>query len=234
MAARPSFRGRMGVEDSKDGEQERDGEGVLVRGKGGSPQHPESEKGPLSIKGGRSRDSAADETTTAGYNGDSASGDMSPPNTVAMPITARGGSAPGAYDSTGEKLNVRGSLGNTVQNAYNDRPGQGGSSEGDKKGKMMATEPSNFYNDVGGNKNDMDGNASQPRAKRIEGFGGGKSTFQSFSEDYNDLGGKGALVGRDDGEGDSGSGTIFAAKGSGAAKKITGFSSEDGLKSGMV
>jgi ribosomal protein L32 len=222
----------MGVSDQHDGEHGRDGAAVLVQGRGGSPQTPYLD-GPDSKSGGTQRNSGRWATTTADYNSDSQSGDMSPPNTVAMSVTARGKSAPGGYRSTGMDVNDRDSLGNNKQQTYNDALGLEGA-----KGTMMAVEPSNFYNDVGGNKNDPDGGANIPtgdtnsRAQRIEGFGSGKNTFNTPSHDYNFVGGEGAAG---NGDGDSGSGLLKAARnGVGAASKIRGFSSDDSLKSGMI
>jgi len=254
MAGRPSFRGRMGVEDGKNGEQDR---AEMSRGTGPKERRTWGEKpndGVVSVTGGPdskhggseysgSRSSFSDTTSGGAERSERGTGPwpegVSPPNTVPMPIMARGESAPGNYDTTGDKLDLRGSLGNTRQAAYNDRPGQGNSSDGGFRGEILGRYKSNFYNKVGQGHNDGEGDSGSgedtyTRHKKIEGFGGGKSTFQSFSEDYNNLGDKGAIVGHDDGEGDSGSGPINSAMGGGRPKAVKGFSNDGGLKNGMI
>jgi hypothetical protein len=185
MASRPSFRGRMGVEDEKHGEQER---------------------------AGKSREPS-----------------NSPPNTVAMPIVASGHAAPGGYGNTGDRLNRNGSLGNTLQDSYNEHQGHGRKGGG-KKGEVLGHEESNFYNELGKGEGDGEGDSGSGtgRARSIRGFGEGKSTFQVPSEDYNDIGPGGS----NDNEGNSGSG-IFKQKAGGPAKKIDGFSNSDGEISGF-
>lgn len=182
MAGRPSFRGRMGVEDGAHGEQDR----------------AESSRGDRDVK-----------------------------NAVAMPITARGSSAPRGYGNTGDKLGARGSIGNTVQAVYNDHPGHEGG-----KGGHLGEEESNFYNDLGEGHNDGEGDSGSGKgaARSIEGFGSGRSTFKTPSHDYNAIGGAGS----NDSEGNSGSGLVNPARGgTGRARAVSGFST-GGEKSGKV
>jgi len=218
----------MGVEDAKHGEQSRDSMAVLgsstkAHGHPVVTGHVTAQAGPDSKHGGTEHGSVHDETTTARFGGH---GDGSPPNTVAMPITARGSSGAGPYDNTGDELNSRGSLGNTPQRAYNDHPGHE-RGEG-ARGKMMAHEKSNYYNDLGGGGEAQSGSGPGEYGKHIEGFGGGHNTFGEHSNFYNEVG-----DGQNDGEGNSGSGVIKGDSG-GKAKTIRGFSADSGLKSGMV
>ena len=249
-------RGRMGVEDGRHGEQDRAG-----ASRGGSESDNRGHWGRKPTEGVDTRIENADSKVggeveregSGGYTADSrgryASQPESPPNTVDMSITGRGRSAPAGYGNTGERLNTRGSLGNTRQQAYNDHQGHEGGS-----GNVLGREDSNFYNDLGNDRGEPrsghgrargaeggegdsgSGVDTYTRGKHIEGFGGGKSTFQSYSQDYNDLGAEtqGALVGHEDQEGDSGSGTINSALGGGKAKEVKGFSRDPGLKSGMI
>lgn len=216
----------MGVEDGKHGEQERDGMALSGKGVGRPTETSPGKQGPDSKHGGEGPHEGYPENGRGGHGGD---GEGSPPNSVAMPIMARGHAATGTYGNTGDSLNKRGSLGNTTQDSYNAHAGHG-RHEGGAKGEMLGVEPSKFYNERGGDKNDPDGGGS-PKGKRIEGFGGGKSTFEETSNFYNDLG-----EGHEsDAEGNSGSGKLESAlRGGGRAKTIRGFTNDSGLKSGMV
>jgi hypothetical protein len=151
-------------------------------------------------------------------------GNKNPPNTVSMPIGARGDAAGGGYRSTGDKLDTRGSLGNTRQEAYNYRPGM---PKGE--GKMLGEHKSNFYNHLGGGGDESEsGSGLGSYDRHIEGFGSGRDTFCEESNFYNDLGGKGG-----DGEDESGSGTVESDRSS-RAKAVTGFSGGSGTKDGFI
>jgi hypothetical protein len=186
MAGRPSFRGRVGVEDEKHGEQTRAGR---------------------------------------------ADGERSVPNTVPMPVTARGHAAPGEYGNTGHTIDRNGSLGNTLQDSYNEHAGHG-RKNGGKKGEIMGQEKSSFYNDLGkggdGDGEDESGSGTG-KARSIRGFGAGKNTFGEKSNFYNDLGEEHET----DAECNSGSG-VFKQGPGGVAKKIRGFTAVDGEKSGFI
>lgn len=229
MAGKPSIRGRMGVEDGRHGEQDRaegsrGGGGAGRRGWGAKPDDGEihSVGGPDSKSGGRGTSGNPLTTSARNEHGDN------PPNTVPMPIVGRGSSTPGGYRNTGDKLGLRGSLGNTRQAAYNEHPGHEGGS-----GNVLAREESNFYNELGRGKNDGEGDSGtgvDTYDRHIQGFGSGRDTFAETSNFYN-------KVGEDhesDAEANSGSGKIVSGIGGGKPKGVRGFSADTGEIRGLI
>jgi len=228
-------RGRVGVEDGRHGEQDRaersrggeDGNDRKTWGKKPDDGLVRRVRGPDSKEGGdgvKTSPRWPEEIHYEGLDGKNAG----PPNTVPMEVMARGKSAPGGYDNNGERIDEHGSLGTTRQEVYNRHKGH----PGKPMGKMLAQEKSNFYNELGEDKAEGEGESgsgTDSYDRHIEGFGTGKDTFTCKSNFYNDLG-----EGHEkDAEANSGSGVFKQAPG-GKPKGIRGFDEDTGEIRGFV
>ena len=228
-------RKRVGVEDGRHGEQDRaersrggeDGNERKTWGKRPTDGLVRRVHGPDIKVGGERETRAPKWPEKIHYEGLDGKNE-GPPNTVPMEVLARGRSAPGGYRNTGDKLDINGSVGNTRQAAYNEHDGH----PGKPVGKMLAQEKSNFYNELGEDKAEGEGESGSgldSYDRHIEGFGTGRDTFTCKSNFYNDLG-----EGHEkDAEANSGSG-VFKQGPGGKPKGIRGFDEDTGEIKGFV
>jgi hypothetical protein len=250
----------MGVEDGRHGEQDRaemsrgmgpdDKEGRSGRPFGRKPKDGivEDIDGPDSKSGGDSislTKRPMSTTTARNEHGDN------PPNTVPMPITARGRSAAGDYRSTGlggpkeegyeaTMLNRdgvsgprRGGLANNPQASYNHA-----TERQPARGEILGRyEDSNFYNDISeGAQHDPEadsGSGPGEYGKKINGFGAGRNTFGAKSTFYNEVGDEDGGFSMGDNEDRSGSGLVHGDRERGI-KEVRGFNEGDGFLKAMI